>query len=387
MHLHSAMCGKINLSPFSMLQLHVIAVTLLLPLPTGPDFMDLFKFTRMSLLRFAFVFTTTSALATSTLADVQVYGRANVSTDYLHDGQSGGLNVSSNASRIGFRANNQVTDELTAIMQIEQEVRYESGSGTFATRDSFVGVRGEFGTVRLGFMDTPFKVARARVDMFSDMLGDARNMTRVRDNYSGGDFDFDTRFRNGIHYRSPTMNNVTFDLHYSTNTNTGSSTDNDNDAISSALSWQTSEQYLAVAFERKNDTGSQGLRLVGGQSFGDLRINALAQFVTVKGSILAADQDVNTYGLATSYVLAPGRTIKSQLYVSNADGEQRDAQMLAIGYEHIVSPAMRMLFSYAHTRNDSNVRYSNSKGGHGAQITPAPGEDPYGLSVGLRYDF
>ncbi len=349
--------------------------------------MDFFSPTRKSFLRFALAFTTSSALATNTLADVQVYGRANVSTDYLHDGQSGGFNVSSNASRIGFRANTVVTDELTAIMQLEQEVRYENGTGSFATRDSFVGVRGEFGTVRLGFMDTPFKVARARVDMFSDMLGDNRNMTRVRDNYSGGDFDFDTRFRNGIHYRSPTMNNITFDIHYSTNTNTGSSTDNSNDAISSALSWQTSTQYLAAAFERKNDTGSQGVRLVGGQSFGELRINALAQFVTVKESTLGSDQDVNTYGLAASYALAPGRTIKSQLYVSSADGEQRDARMLAIGYEHIVSPAMRMLFSYAHTRNDSNARYSNSKGGHGAQITPLPGEDPYGFSVGLRYDF
>ncbi len=52
----------------------------------------------------------------------------------------------------------------------------------FATRDTFVGLKGDFGQARVGRFDSPFKAARGPVNFFGDMVGDIRNVTRVGDN-------------------------------------------------------------------------------------------------------------------------------------------------------------------------------------------------------------
>lgn len=318
----------------------------------------------------------------------QFYGRAHVTVDWLDDGQEDALNVNSNSSRIGFRANHDLTDGLKAIMQVEQEVRYENGAGTWASRDSFVGLQGDFGMVRLGFFDTPLKIVRGRVDMFGDQIGDARNMTRLRDNYSGADYDFDTRFRNGIHYRSPALGNVTFDVHYSTNTSAGITNDNDNDALSAAVTYNASGLYLAAAYEVKNDSSSDALRLGASYTTGPFTVAGLAQFATIKGSTLVDNQDVDTYGLGASYAINDKVTVKGQYYWLSADGDQRDASMGAIGLDYRISRPFRLLFAYAQTSNDDFVAYSMARGGHGAQLAPAaPGQNPQGFSVGFRYDF
>lgn len=321
------------------------------------------------------------------IADVEIYGRAHVSVDNLSDGDDQGFNVSSNSSRLGFRASLDVAEGLTGFMQLEQEVRYENGSGNLASRDSFVGLRGSFGQVRLGFFDTPLKLISGKVDFFRDQIGETRNVTRLRDVYSGGDFDFDTRFRNGIHYQSPSFNDVTFDLHYATNTDAGANIDGNNDAISTAVTWETSENYLAIAYERKNDTESEAWRAGAGKTIGDWRINGLVQLATIKGSTLGAAQDVNTYGGGASYKLNSEITLKGQYFIVDADGIDRSAQMLTIGLDYLWNSSFRLLLAYAQTDNESEASYAMSRGGHGTQVTPLTGEMPQGLSAGFRFDF
>ncbi len=320
-------------------------------------------------------------------AEIQLYGRAHLSIDQLSDGEDSGFNVSSNASRLGFRANAEIVEGVKAIMQLEQEIRYENGSGNFSTRDSFVGLETEYGTFRLGFFDTPLKLVGARVDLFRDQIGEVRNLTRVRDNYSGADFDFDTRFRNGIHYRSPQFNNLTVDIHYATNTDAGVNTTGNNDAVSTAVTYQANGTYLAASWERKNDTGSAAVRLGASKPFGAFRINGLLQQATVKDSSLVAEQQVNTYGLGASFRHSDKITFKSQYLWVNADGDERDAAMLAVGVDYLLSSAFRVLLAYATTSNDDAVRYAMSKGGHGAQVTPPVGETTDGISLGFRFDF
>lgn len=339
-----------------------------------------------------------AAVATAMLApaaaladtSVQLYGRAHVSVDWLDNGVDDGINTSSNSSRLGFRANHDLGNGLTAIMQLEQNIRWEEGSGNFASRDSFMGLRGNFGTFRLGFFDTPLKAVRSNTDFFGDQIGDARNLTRLRDGYSGNDYDFDTRFRNGIHYRSPSFSGVTFDIHYSTNTSTGATVTNDNDAISTSISYNQSGLYLAAAYERKNDSKSDAIRLGAQYAFGDFTVAGLAQFATIKGAsgFGGVDQDVDTFGIGGSYKIDDKTTVKAQYYWLSADGTERDASMVAIGLDYRIARPFRLLFAYAHTSNDDNARYSMSRGGRDTQLaTAAPGLNHSGLSVGFRYDF
>src|SRR3977135_91372 len=63
-------------------------------------------------------------------------------------------------SYIGFRGGKSLGGGMKAIWQVEQTVPIDEGvDGTLDTRDSFLGVEGGWGTLRLGFMDTPFKKA------------------------------------------------------------------------------------------------------------------------------------------------------------------------------------------------------------------------------------
>ncbi|KAF7275949.1 hypothetical protein GWI33_011073, partial [Rhynchophorus ferrugineus] len=118
-------------------------------------------------------------------ADISVYGRAHVSLDLLDDGRDyQEVNLSSNSSRLGFKADTKINDNLTAFAQVEQQINFTSGSDDggsidFATRDTFVGVKGDFGQVRVGRFDSPFKVARNPINFFGDQLGDIRNLTRA----------------------------------------------------------------------------------------------------------------------------------------------------------------------------------------------------------------
>ena len=143
----------------------------------------------------------TPALAMA--ADVKVYGRAHVSLDYLDDGKDyNEVGLSSNSSRLGFKAEQKLENGMTVFGQVEQEVNFASGSQDgksvdFATRDTFVGLKGDFGQVRAGRFDSPFKVARGPVNFFGDMVGDIRNVTRVSDN------KFDERNENTVEYKSP----------------------------------------------------------------------------------------------------------------------------------------------------------------------------------------
>lgn len=319
---------------------------------------------------------------------VTIYGRAHVTVDWLDNGANDGLNTNSNSSRLGFRASHDLNDNLKAIMQVEQEVRWENGSGNFASRDTFVGLQGDFGRIRLGFFDTPLKEIRGRVDFFGDQIGDARNLTRVRDGYSGGDYDFDTRFRNGIHYTSPKFGGLTWDLHYSTNTDAGQNLGNKNSAVSTALTYADGPWYAAIAYEQKEDTKSDAIRMGLRYGSGPWAVAGLAQFATVKGSTLGSKQNVDTYGIGASYKVGDKTTVKGQYYWLSADGSERDAGMLALGLDYQIARPFRILVAYARTDNDDNVRYGMSRGGHGGQqLAAANGLNTSGFSVGFRYDF
>src|SRR5690606_2353465 len=108
------------------------------------------------------------------------------------------LNISSNSSRLGFKGNHEINPNLKAFFQIEQEINFTNSNGdALTTRDTFVGLSGNFGAIQLGRFDSPFKVARGPANLFGDQVGDMKNLARV------GDARFDERYDNTIQYTTP----------------------------------------------------------------------------------------------------------------------------------------------------------------------------------------
>jgi predicted porin len=312
-------------------------------------------------------------------AEMKIYGRAHVSVDQLDDGTDSGTNVSSNSSRIGFKADKELENGMKALFQAEQEIRYDNGSGAdWASRDSFVGLKGDFGMVRLGYFDTPLKIVRGRADLFGDQIGDARNLTRLKEFGA----DFDTRFRNGIHYRTPSFNGLTGDVHYSTNNSSDTNPPDENkDALSLSVSYKSDTAYVGLAHEERESDDFSAVRLGAYYDMGDFRITGLGQWADLKDN-----GDVDTYGVGLRYKM--GKTaLKGQYYWVDTDDMDADASMMAIGVDYSLDKSTKVYMAYARTDNDDNAGFSMAGGGHGAQIDPTVGETIDGLSVGLMYNF
>jgi predicted porin len=139
--------------------------------------------------------------APAAMADVTVYGVANVSVDMTNTGSGtvpgvapgtrvsvpgfSGTMVSSNTSRLGVKGNEDLGNGLTAVWQIESLVHFEGGkstapgaaqASTLATRNTFVGLSSSAGTVLLGRHDTPYKISTRAYDLFGDTIADNRSI-------------------------------------------------------------------------------------------------------------------------------------------------------------------------------------------------------------------
>jgi predicted porin len=152
--------------------------------------------------------------------EVQIYGHADVSFDYVDNGlanrfgavgNNGWLaQVSSNLSYFGVRGSRRLVPHLNGVFQIETEVAFSSTPGPttdaqvkqgFGSRDTFVGLQGDWGAVKLGKEDAPYKRSTARMDPFINSIGDSRSIM----GNSGGDnrSEFNGRLPHSLWYESP----------------------------------------------------------------------------------------------------------------------------------------------------------------------------------------
>lgn len=85
-------------------------------------------------------------------------------------------------SRIGFKGHEDLSNNLRAIWQLEQTVSIggPDNEKVFGTRDSFIGLNGNFGTVKAGYIETPVKTANGRLDVweYSDSAAGLGTYTR-----------------------------------------------------------------------------------------------------------------------------------------------------------------------------------------------------------------
>lgn len=335
---------------------------------------------------------------------LEVYGRASFSVDQLDDGDKyKRMNLSSNASRLGFRGSKKIGN-LTGIWQIEQEIQFNlsnSASDThnrLASRDTFAGLQGGFGTLRAGKFDTPFKVAREPFNLFGDQLGDMRNLTRV------GDAKFDERLNNTLEYQTPVMNGFQARLAYSFHNGASAVVDKGvelkDEATSVSLGYKAGGLDATLAFENYGagtaTTGKRDatraaigyrvtpeLRLVGFYQTADSIATKTANNVTTR-----TDEGADVTGVGVEYAVAPNMALKAHYMDRNAKAPNADATMYTVGAEYRYDKALRFYANYASLDNSSAVNLTPWKEGRtAAPSAGAKGKTTSGLSIGMRYDF
>ena len=327
---------------------------------------------------------------------LESYGRASFSVDQLDDGDKyNRMNLSSNASRLGFKGSKNLGG-LTAIWQVEQEIQINLGNTStdtnnrLASRDTFAGLQGNFGTVRIGKFDTPFKVAREPFNLFGDQLGDMRNLTRV------GDAKFDERLNNMLEYQTPVMNGfqakLAYSFHSGTNATTSNGVDQKEDATSVSLGYKAGELEATLAYESYGaNTTTTGKRDATRAALSyklnpELRLVGFYQRANSKSG--ATDQSADVTGLGLEYMVAPKVALKAHYMNRKADAANSDANMYTVGAEYRYDKALRFYASYAGLDNGSAIKLTPWKEGRTAAPSAGTnGTTTSGLSLGMRYDF
>ena len=292
--------------------------------------------------KFKFLFASSLLLISmSAISAPKVYGKLNIT---LNNNGSDGVNekeidLISNSSRLGLKGQLEMQDGLVGLYQIEyqidpvdgharDEVRGENGEikvtdSTFTQRNSYVGLKGSFGTLKLGKHDTPLKKASLKVDLFNDLKGDIKNIT-----------DGENRITSFLGYDSPVFGGgVSISVSLSKGKDDGVvGTDLDGEFgtnLSASLKYDIEVIQFVIATEKASIKGFDHNRLGMMIPAGPVTIGLI--HTTTKSTVgNSVDYDATTISIAGKVADGNGR-VKFQYGTSDKSAGLTQTQ---IGYDH-----------------------------------------------------
>lgn len=126
----------------------------------------------------------------------------------------------SSNSRLGFRGHERLGGGLKAIWQLETQFLVDNSPTPFAGRDSFVGLVHNWGTVKLGRFDTPFKEYGDDISFLGVSSGNFTSISGIFRHIGFGTQQNSARFHerrpNSVQYESPDLGPVDFKVMWST---------------------------------------------------------------------------------------------------------------------------------------------------------------------------
>ena len=294
--------------------------------------------------------------------------------------------VTDQSSRLGVRGSESLGSGWKAFFQLETGFAPDAASGTFAARNSAVGLRhASFGSILMGRWDMPMKLAQAAtLDPFTDLA--LADITAVALNQG----NFSNRAQNVIQYWSPKWNGVDAKLAYSANearTATASPY-----MTGASINYAGGNLYLTYAYEKHHDmrdgSVAAGVSEVGNGVGGYYRLGKaklMAQYGTYTRTGTVKQK---SYLLGVDWIFSgPHHLLAS--YQSSKDGgattlaAQPECNAYGIGYRYDFS--RRTFFTAYYTKVENEVGNLCNFGAATLSITN--GADPTGFSFGLRHAF
>jgi predicted porin len=333
----------------------------------------------------------------------QIYGQLHGSVDQLDDGEESRTFLSSNSSRVGFKGDVDVEPSigLKAIWQAEAGLSLDEkeSSHYFTSRNTFIGLDSNAGRILFGRHDTPFKDLGRKADMFGDQIGDSRNVIMP------GGYKWDLRPDNSIRYTTP---KCPYGFSATVQYCTPDELDN-SDIVSGNVLWSKTleskdEVLVGVAYEKHgkwltgadtnrdskvdvaSETEESGVRVVASYKIAaiGLKASALYQKLYDVNGVDGSDSDI--YGGGLSYTIKK-ETLKAQYYTRDDSGDNAGGSMVSVGVDHAFNENVLVYVAYSAISNESKSKYTMSGDGHGDIVTPAVGNDPSGVSLGMIYKF
>lgn len=349
--------------------------------------------------------------------------------------------VNSNSSNIGIRGSEPLGGGNNAWFQVENSVNLDVGGGTWASRNSAVGLNGGWGSVLLGQWDTPYKVTAAKVDpwgnttiaVHSSITGGGSTPTTAN---AANRASFDRRQQNSVQYWTPNLGGFSARVAYGANEErsaTGAAISSNPRLWSVQAQFERGPVFVGAAYERHEDyantatvkTDDKAWMVGGGFTFaGAHTISAMFERIEYEGNLGSAGAltgspfflttiaglpkafscatcvgSANEAELDTWYVSYLGRFGPNNVRVTYGQNQEIEidgrsapntkARQWSVGYGYSLSKRTEVYALYTQIKNDSNswnnfaINSSNALGLTGQ----SRGADPRGYGVGIKHTF
>ena len=275
------------------------------------------------------------------------YGKINMSLAQIDTGTDEETDTINNASIIGFKSKFKISENLSLLVQVENEIDPTDGRAdgdkVFKQRNTFIGISGNFGKLFVGTHDTAFKKAQLKVDLFNDTQSDIKNILRG-----------ENRMQDLVGYESPeifkgvkvVLNNIkTSDKNYQ------------------SYSINYSSDALKISYSI--DTGLKGYdgkRLTGSYSFNK----------TTLGAIYQDSEKTSTSISESGYVYSVKQKISKKgsllFQVAKSDMKVVGGKQSSFGYNHKINKDFKVFTAL------SSLSKNNA-------------EDKEWLTLGFEYKF
>jgi predicted porin len=316
--------------------------------------------------------------------------------------------VSSNSSYIGFRGIEPLSPGFNAWFQVESGVNLDAGGSTWASRNSAVGLNGDFGSILLGQWDSPYKVSTGRFDPFGD--SSAASYSAIINNGGGTSGNtgrgFDRRLQNTFQYWTPSWAGFSGRAAYGANEEKPANGSSNPHLWDLALTYQNGPLYVTGAYEEHKDFGTfvaatpQGkdTGLKGGVSYTFANVFTIAGiYEQLKYKSDAAGTELKfkewyvtgTYKLGpNAFSLAYGQKGKDKL--NGNDQDQTEVKQYSFRYGYSFSKRTELWAFYTKLQNESRINRDFATN----PITPVAGAatlplgaDPQAIGAGLLHRF
>lgn len=333
-------------------------------------------------------------------AEATISGQINMSIDLKKDGNNPEASnnvLSSNQSRLIFKGSEDLGSGLSAIWQLDNRFSADTGSvtatgGRLFDGNTFLGLQSnDFGAVKVGRIDTPYKSSTRNLDVFFDVAGDNRGAL-------GGLMSaHDTRQDNTIAYSSPSMSgfSVAAATVFGGETPNSSANNKKGTLISLAGMYSMDNIYATLAYQsvKAGDVGTgdlaegsapgfvttnmlvddeaKAIKLGGGFTMDVFTVNAVIERPSYKDAATGVDTSNTNVYLGGKFALGSADSVRAAFTKRGAtSGASNDAKQYAIGYAHDMSKTTSLYATYVKTTNNTT----------GAA-------DPSALSFGMKHAF
>jgi len=297
-------------------------------------------------------------------AGPDVYGQINMTYGSTDNGTDAIWTVKSIASRMGFKGSADLEGGMKAVYKLEYGVNPDSTTNAgLSSRNQYLGLSADWGTVLIGRHDTPTKMSQGKFDQFNDGDGDIVGAVGIAKG--------DLRVGNVLAFVSPKYDAFSFiaaAVAGETAANNGPA-----DTISVAGMYEANNLYVGLGYDSMASKDTL-LRLTATYKMDAIMVGGIYEMYDANGGS-AGDQDM--YGVSGAYTMGKNK-LKAQYIAATekgtvaTNGKDADKYSFSLGVDHKLGD-----------KTTGYAMYNRAQDNNGS----APNTDNTFYGVGLLHKF